>query len=285
MICAKKKTECPSAFKFTIFLPTKKDKRLSSSLPYLVSHPAVFQIQFNHNHPIQSAHTLSFRPISPETKEAFFKLFRKGHSASSAHHWHETRLLLDGNEDQLILADRATNPTKTDISRLYQEWHSKELGAENGKALFDKLDAEIASYNAAHFSQGGQAKLQVFQCEASSTDSDSEAELTVPVSKKRKRRSQPMIIAICTPLMSRVHQNIQQSCEMVFCDATSSLDRFNSSLFILSTSTCVGALPLGVIITSDEEQDTIRDGLKLLNDVWPDHSFYGHGKASHCNDR
>ena len=91
------------------------------------------------------------------------------------------------------MADRATNPTKTDISRLYQEWRSKERGADNGKAL---LDAEITSYNAAHFSQGGQAKLQVFQCEASSTDSDSEAELTVPVSRKRKRRSQPMIIAI-----------------------------------------------------------------------------------------
>ena len=76
-----KKTECPSAFKFSLS-SYKKDKRLSSSLPYLVSHPAVFQIQFNHNHPIQSAHTLSFRPISPERKEAFFKLFRKGHSAS-----------------------------------------------------------------------------------------------------------------------------------------------------------------------------------------------------------
>ena len=173
------------------------------------------------------------------------------------------------------MADRAINPTKTDISRLYQEWRSKELGAENGKALFDKLDAEIALYNDAHFSQGGQAKLQVFQCEASSTDSDSEAELTVPVSRTRKR-SQPMIIAICTQLMSRVHQNIQQSCEMVFCDATSSLDRFNSSLFILSNSTYVGALPFGVIMT-DEEQDTIRDGLKLLND---DHSFYGHGKPA-----
>ena len=35
-----------------------------------------------------------------------------------------------------------------------------------------------------------------------------------------------MIIAVCTPLMARVHQNVQQAGEMVFCDATS-LDRLN----------------------------------------------------------
>ena len=80
----------------------KRPNICQSSLPYLVSNPAVIQIQFNHNHPIQSAHTI---PISPETKKAFLKQFCKGHSASSAHHWHETRLLLNGNEDQLMLAN------------------------------------------------------------------------------------------------------------------------------------------------------------------------------------
>ncbi len=47
----------------------------SVNFPYLVSHPAIFQVSYNHNHPIESAHSLSFRPIYQETKELFFKLF------------------------------------------------------------------------------------------------------------------------------------------------------------------------------------------------------------------
>lgn len=86
-----------------------------------------------------------------------------------------------------------------------------------------------------------------------------------------------MVIAICTPLMSRVHQSVQQAGEMVFCDATSSLDRFNSSMFVLSTSNAVGGLPLGVIITSDEQEDTIRQSLEVLKDVLPPNCFFGRG--------
>lgn len=45
--------------------------------------------------------------------------------------------------------------------------------------------------------------------------------------------------------------------EMVFCDGTSTLDRFNTSLFVLSTSNACGGLQLGVIITSDEQEETV----------------------------
>ena len=105
-----------------------------------MSHPAVVQLTFNHNHPIESAHALSFLPIDHQTREKFYELFRKGHSASSAYHWHETKIFF---EDQVQLADRAFNPIKTDISRLYSDWQKKELGPDNGKSLFDKLQSEI----------------------------------------------------------------------------------------------------------------------------------------------
>ncbi len=64
---------------------------------------------------------------------------------------------------------------------------------------------------------------------------------------------------------------------MIFCDSTSSLDRFNTSLFVLSTSNAIGGLPLGVIITSDEEQGTISQGLDLLKTVLPTNCFYESG--------
>jgi len=203
----KKKTDCPSIIKFKVTVPTKKDQRASVNFPYLVSHPAIFQVSYNHNHPIESAHSLSFRPIHQETKEFFFKLFEVGHSASSAFHWSETKMLLDNDDDQLAFADRALNPTKSVVSRLYNEWRKNELGPDNGKELFDKLEMEIMSYNQANQHNGGRARLLVYQnCSNSCNDSDGESEAGKKPPKKRKR-SQPMIIAICTPLMSRVHQN------------------------------------------------------------------------------
>ncbi len=95
-----------------------------------------------------------------------------------------------------------------------------------------------------------------------------------------------MIIAVCIPLMARVHRNIQQAGEMVFCDATFSLDRFNCSLFIISTSSAAGGLPLGVMmITSDEQEDTVRQGLQLLTEVVPDGAFYEQLGTCYYNDR
>ncbi len=129
----------------------------AAKTPHLITHPTVLQITYNHNHPVESAHALAFRPIAQETKEKFFDLFRKGHTAVSAHHWHETELYLDGGEDQVSLADRAANPTREDISRLHIEWRKKELGADNGKSMFDRLQAEIEAYNVMYEKMGGKA--------------------------------------------------------------------------------------------------------------------------------
>ena len=56
---------------------------------------------------------------------------------------------------------------------------------------------------------------------------------------------------------------------MVFCDSTSTLDSFNSSLFVLSTSHCAGGLPLAVMITSDEQEETIQQGSQMVKQVLP----------------
>ena len=80
--------------------------------------------------------------------------------------------------DQLLLPDRASNPTKSDVCRLYEKWRKTELGADNGKALFDQLSLEITAYNEANSGSGGQAKLQCYINEASaSEDTDSESEI------------------------------------------------------------------------------------------------------------
>lgn len=88
---------------------------------------------------------------------------------------------------------------------------------------------------------------------------------------------QPLILAICTPLMSRVHQYIQQSKELVFIDASSSFDDFYNPLFVISTSSAAGGLPLGILATSAESADVIHKGMTTLKELFPKSAFYGNG--------
>ena len=68
---------------------------------------------------------------------------------------------------------------------------------------------------------------------------------------------------------------VQQAGELVFCDSTSTLDRFGNSMFVLSTSYAACSVPLGVVVVSDEKQGTIQCGLKKLQEVLPNRAFYG----------
>ena len=267
-----KKTNCPSKLTLTINVPTQR-KQLNS---YMHSHTAVLKLDFCHNHAVHSAHSLSFRPISESTRDKIFTLFSKGHSAASARHAYETELLLQSIEDsskvQRILADRCNNPAVQDYSRLYAKWREMEMGHDNGPNMFSQLKTEIESYNSQNH---GRAQLQIYDNPGSESNNDSSDndEKPPPVKKiklkKKKSKIQPMVLAICTPLMVRAHQNLQQAGEMFFCDSTSSLDRFNTSVFILSTATPTSGIPLGVILTSDEQQSTIRRGLQVLGNVIP----------------
>ena len=58
------------------------------------------------------------------------------------------------------------------------------------------------------------------------------------------------------------------------------MDRFNISLFILSTAHPASGLPIGVILTSDEKESTIRCGLKNLIEALPSYAFCGEGAES-----
>ena len=71
-----KKIGCPSTLSVTVL-------SLERNLKHLL-YPCFVKVLFNHNHPIDSGHALSFRPISQETKEPYIQLFEDDNSASSA---------------------------------------------------------------------------------------------------------------------------------------------------------------------------------------------------------
>ena len=277
-----KKTSCPSKRKLVVTIPTKK-AMCSRLKPLLVSHPTVITLQHSHNHPIKSAHALSFRPVSKDTIDAYYQLFANGYSAASARHAYEAKLMIehDGNIME-ELADRAINPSTQDISRLYNKWREQHLGPENGKEMFEKLEEYIKEYNLRHKDEGGCIMLKRYSAEHIEPPTDDE-EPVLPRKKKLKlqkqKKEESLTVAICTPLMARIHQGIPQAGELMYVDSTASIDRYNLSMFLLSTSNVGGGLPHGVMICSDESTSTIQECLLQYKGIIPIAAFYNQALA------
>ncbi|CAB5353787.1 unnamed protein product [Rhizophagus irregularis] len=60
-------------------------------------------------------------------------------------------------------------------------------------------------------------------------------------------------------------------------DASAAFDPLNTSITLLYSICAVGALPLGVLSTSDELEITLEKALNLLKTILPSHAFYGRG--------
>ena len=77
-----KKTGCSTKLVLRVHRITKSTSHIKRCYPCQVD------LTWQHNHSINSAHALSFKPINEETKEKFFHYFSEGHSPSSARHHH-----------------------------------------------------------------------------------------------------------------------------------------------------------------------------------------------------
>ena len=190
-----KDTNCPAKLTLTILVPHKRHH----------GHFIEVSMKHTHNHLIEVADALRFRPMSADTKSKYYDLFRQGHSPASAHLEYETNLMYC-DDPQLALADRNTNPKLSDVYNLFNKWRKTNLGVRTGKELFTDLEKRVNVYNDEHRGEGGRALIQRF-CR-----------------KEGKVDDQPLVLSICTPLMARVHKYIQQSCELVFIDSSCSFE-------------------------------------------------------------
>ena len=87
----------------------------------------------------------------------------------------------------------------------------------------------------------------------------------------------PLIIAIVSPLMKRVHKEIPQCEELVFIDSTSNTEEHNLKAFMMCTQSVAGALQCGILITSDEKESTLKQGFLMLKSSLPEYAFHGRG--------
>jgi len=234
-----KKTDCQSKMSVKIF--TKR----------AINEMCEVELWWNHNHSVNSFHLQSFCPILPSTKATFENYFEMGMSVSEAFHHHETKLMQD-SVSIMLLADRKYCPSLTDVKNMYGKWQIDRKGAPNGQEMFNTLEAIINEYNKKNSPKGGKCFLQTYENSGNS--------------------EKPLIVAICTPLMSRVH-HLTQAGEMAFLDASGSLDRFNNPVYFMCTHHPAGALPLGVWITSGQSQHVTKQCLEKLQSVLPQHAF------------
>ena len=121
-------------------------------------------------------------------------------------------------DDSKLLADRSVNPKISDVYNLFNKWRKSNLGVRTGKDLFTELEQRSNVYNDAHKSVVGKRVIQRY-CKGSKIKGDN------------GEVDQPLVLAICTPLMSRVHQHIYQSKELVFVHASSFL-RISTTHFL-----------------------------------------------------
>lgn len=79
-----------------------------------------------------------------------------------------------------------------------------------------------------------------------------------------KYQEKPFVILILTPIMKRCHSLLPSCKSVVFVDTTSACDAENHSLTFLLAPCAIGAVPIGVIITQDQTQNSYTAGFSFL---------------------
>ncbi|KAJ8247335.1 hypothetical protein GJAV_G00245120 [Gymnothorax javanicus] len=113
---------------------------------HLPKFAMVVNLEFTHNHGLNTADALKHRNVSEETVAASKGLYAKGHSPSSALNSFKMDLQTEhGPEYVLKAADRATCPDLQFCHRLYRKVYEKAYGAASGENMSLELEALIKS--------------------------------------------------------------------------------------------------------------------------------------------
>ncbi|XP_066936171.1 uncharacterized protein [Clytia hemisphaerica] len=220
---------------------------------HLDNFPCSVHIENSHNHAIYSLEALSFRTLTEEVKTEINSFFTSGLTASQAY-IEFMRNLRHKSEDDLKFhinkADRSKCPGRRDFNFLYAKWAVDHFGGRNGVDMLDKMEEKVKEF--LEVNEGTKIAYQLYD----------------------KVENSPLILTIVTPLMQRIHSKIRQASELVFIDSTSNLDEHNLRFFLLLTHSVCGALPLGIVITSYEQELTLSKAFKLLKSILPEDAFF-----------
>ena len=77
--------------------------------------------------------------------------------------------------------------------------------------------------------------------------------------------------------VAKLFFQVPQARDMAFLDSSSNMEEFSLRVFLMVTHSVVGALPLEIIITSDETTETLNGAIRLFKASLPANAFYGNG--------
>lgn len=240
-----KNTNCPANMIVTIRNVPKRCR--AQFYDILKTKNTMVTINHTHNHSLNSADILKYKDVKPDVKKKFVELFERGFGPSSARSIHLFDLQQEYRElFASIAADRSISPDLQWCHRAFAP-----VGSKQRKGNMEAMRHRIEEYNI------GSEDKHAFM-----TESDGH-----------------VVVALCTPLMKRVHEINHYSGEIAFLDwFTTTKSRINWYIYVIFTYSPVCGLPLGIIMSSDNSEQAIKLGLMALESVFPAVSFYGKGK-------
>ena len=125
-----KNTDCPFGLILKYLKLPESDKN------------CLLEIEYCHNHPVNSLQALSFKDILFETSAEIKRLFDFGYTAGLAYreYWRLTKLkAINDVELHKMMSDRSLFPRRIDFNTLYTEYNRSKYGTQNTAAMFAKL--------------------------------------------------------------------------------------------------------------------------------------------------
>ena len=148
----------------------------------------------HHNHPTQSLEATSFKDLTDLVKEKVNSLFKLGMSPSLAYKEFLQNLRKDCDNESMFhkqKADHSLCSPRRDFNFLYSQFCKEKFGGKNGADMFDKMELKIKE------------SLNEYK------DTKINYQLFFAVSE------QPLIIAIVTSLMCRIHEMVRISATLL----------------------------------------------------------------------
>ena len=229
-----KNTDC----RFSAVFKLKKDQ--------LEEHTCLMTLEYNHNHSVTALQTLTFKDILSTTKHAIKQLFENGHTPRTAFKIMQEdvkKQTLNDLEAHKLSADRSILPLRRDFNSLYTEFKREKFGSKNLSSMFSVLGEKIKNLR----------ELDNY---------------LVSFQPFNEEENDPLILVLISPLMQRVHSMVSNSGELGFVDSSSNMEEYNLRVFAWVTNSNLGALPLAIVITRDETENTLTQGFELLKTVF-----------------
>ena len=153
-----------------------------------------------------------------------------------------------GNKWLEISSKRSINPDRNYVFRLHTTYWSNKFGTINGPEAFIKAKEFIDDYN----EKAGDTVATIKQLDNGG-----------------------VVVCVVDNFMRRVHSVVPQSGQIMFVDATGSLDRCNHQLLKMMTESPVGGLPLGFIILSEQTEKSLSAGVDEMKKLLTAEAFAG----------